>query len=115
MVAKIALGLIAYLSTYGLLLVPDTGAAFFALAFVAHGLSAFFVMVNIGHDANHGAISRRPWVNNLFSYTMELCGLNSRLWRLAHHQRHHGVINVGTGDEALRARGLLRLSPNQAR
>src|SRR5229473_3982730 len=70
MIAKIVLGLSAYTLTYGLLLVPDTGAAFFTLDFVAHGLSAFFIMVNIGHDANHGAISNKRWVNGLLSYAM---------------------------------------------
>jgi linoleoyl-CoA desaturase len=80
------------------------------IAFVGHGLTHAFIVVNIGHDANHRAVSERSWLNRVLALSMDLCGINSPIWRRLHHRAHHYCINIEGEDEALAGRGLLRFS-----
>ncbi len=109
---KASAGFAWFAISYAALLATSAAPAFVPV-YVVHGAAHLFLLVNIGHDANHGALSRKRWVNRLFSWTMDLCGVSSRLWRIDHHRQHHGVVNVGREDDALAGRGLLRLSPHQ--
>lgn len=65
----------------------------------------------VGHDANHGAFSSRPWVNKLFGLTFDLLGASSYLWRHSHNRIHHTWTNVPGADEDIVVSPLLRLSP----
>ncbi len=56
---------------------------------------------NVGHDAIHGAFSRRPWVNSLLSRTFDLCGASSHTWSMAHNFVHHTYTNVPGVDHDL--------------
>lgn len=110
MACKVCLGLLAWALTYAGLFIATT-PEIFAIIYVVHGLTHAFIAVNIGHDANHGAISERPWVNHLLAFSMDLCGINSAIWRRLHHHAHHYCINIEGEDEALDGRGMLRFSP----
>lgn len=35
---------------------------------IAFGVSQAFIGLNVQHDANHGAASKRPWVNDLLGF-----------------------------------------------
>lgn len=109
--AKLVLGFAAFALTYAAMGVFDLSPAGFLLVYLAHGATHLFLLLNVGHDANHGAISRSARVNDLFSFAMDLCGVNSRMWRVAHHKAHHYCTNLHPFDEAIDGRGLLRLSP----
>jgi fatty acid desaturase (delta-4 desaturase) len=60
---------------------------------VLTGVVHLLVGVNVMHDANHWAISRRPWVNTLFGYTMDLMGDSRYLWIQDHSLSHHVFTN----------------------
>jgi linoleoyl-CoA desaturase len=108
--AKIVLGFGYFALTYiALLLSPPP---IFYLAYLLHGSAHLFLMLNLGHDANHGALSSKRWVNRLLSYTMDLCGISSRIWRVTHHRFHHFTTNTYGLDEAVGGRGVFRFSPH---
>lgn len=52
------------------------------------------VNLNIQHDANHGAVSRKAWINRLLGYTLDWAGGSSLNWRVQHVLFHHAETNV---------------------
>ena len=74
-----------------------------------------FVLVgfNIMHDANHGSFSSNKWINRSLSWTLELIGASSQMWKQKHNVLHHTYTNVGELDDDIDTGGLLRLSPHQ--
>jgi linoleoyl-CoA desaturase len=111
MYLKIAMGFAYWIASYFLLCFGQFGDLGFAVVYAVHGFSHVFLILNVGHDANHHAISQNATVNRALSYTMDLCGINSYMWRILHHSAHHYCVNVHTEDETIDGRGLLRLSP----
>mmetsp|Transcript_160 Transcript_160/g.319 ORF Transcript_160/g.319 Transcript_160/m.319 type:complete len:476 (-) Transcript_160:542-1969(-) len=63
----------------------------FALA-VVYGISQAFIGLNVQHDANHGAASKRPWVNNLYGLGADFIGGSKWLW-MEQHWTHHSYTN----------------------
>jgi hypothetical protein len=60
-----------------------TGATTYTLAII-YGVSQAFIGLNVQHDANHGAASRRPWVNNLLGLGADFIGGSKWLWMEQH-------------------------------
>ena len=59
---------------------------------VLYGLSLALVGLNIQHDANHGAVSKRPWINDLLGYGADLLGNTKWIW-IQQHWTHHAFTN----------------------
>lgn len=60
--------------------------------FIFSFLMGFFkamVGVNIQHDANHGAFSSKPFVNEIMGYTLDFFGASSYIWKQTHVGGHH--------------------------
>lgn len=113
---KVAGGLGLWAVSYALLISGwiSTGTGLVAIAFL-HGFTHLFIAFNIGHDANHGAISADPRINRLLSYSYDLIGVSSLLWRRIHNSVHHVYANVEGEDDNLDSFGLMRLSPGSPR
>lgn len=84
-----------------------------ALCAVSLGLSIAAIGMCIQHDANHGAYSSRPWVNRLFSCTLDLMGVSSYIWRQKHNVIHHTFTNIEGIDTDLRFGSVTRLTAAQ--
>lgn len=56
---------------------------------ILFGLSRLGVALNVMHDANHGSVSAKPWVNQLLGYTMNMLGSTRGLWFQGHNVQHH--------------------------
>lgn len=78
----------------------------------AAGLGTAGIGLCVMHDANHGAYSRRPWVNFVLGYTLNFLGGNTMNWKIQHNVLHHSFTNVNDFDEDIASRGLLRFSPH---
>ena len=74
------------------------------------GLSG--IGLSVMHDANHGAYSKRKWVNSTLGYSLNLVGANAFNWKIQHNVLHHTFTNVHEEDEDISPRGALRLSPH---
>jgi linoleoyl-CoA desaturase len=89
--------------TSSLLLIPMTIVMSLGLAGI--GLSVM-------HDANHGAYSKRGWINTLMGYSLNLIGANAFNWKMQHNVLHHTYTNVHEEDEDISPRGVIRMSPH---
>ncbi len=101
-----------YLIPYGLIL---TGIVTGPFGLVMLALLMGFGMAGIGlsvmHDANHGAYSKKKWVNTLMGYSINLLGANAFNWKMQHNVLHHTFTNIHNEDEDISPRGVLRMSP----
>lgn len=84
--------------------------ALFALCLVM-GLGMAGIGLSIMHDANHGAYSVKPWVNNLLGMSLNLVGGHALNWKIQHNVLHHTYTNVHEVDEDISPRGVLRMAP----
>ncbi len=115
MYLKTAIILVAFLSTYGLLVFVATE---WWQALVLAVLLAFTIVAigfNIMHDANHEAYSDRPWINRLLGVTLDVVGGSSYFWRWKHNVFHHTFVNVIGYDTDINLAGLGRLTPHHRR
>jgi linoleoyl-CoA desaturase len=80
---------------------------------VSLGLAWAGIGFVIMHDANHGSSSRRPGWNRALSFSSDLIGGASAVWRHKHNVLHHTYTNVLGVDADIDAGGLLRLAPGQ--
>mmetsp|Transcript_19342 Transcript_19342/g.53805 ORF Transcript_19342/g.53805 Transcript_19342/m.53805 type:complete len:465 (-) Transcript_19342:721-2115(-) len=80
------IGLFAFLQ-YLWVTTPTT----YALAIV-YGISQAFIGLNVQHDANHGAASKKPWVNNVLGLGADFIGGSKWLW-MEQHWTHHSFTN----------------------
>lgn len=84
------------------------------LGSLAMGLGMAGIGLSIMHDANHGAYSSKPWVNDLLGFTLNLVGANAFNWKVQHNVLHHTYTNVHDADEDISPRGVLRMAPGSA-
>lgn len=61
------------------------------------GFFKAMVGVNIQHDANHGAFSSSPVVNEIMGYTLDAYGASSYVWKQTHVNGHH--VNTNHRDD----------------
>jgi len=73
-----------------------TQGSSYPLAFVI-GISQAFIGLNVQHDANHGAASKKPWVNDLLGFGANFIGGDKWNW-MCQHWTHHAYTNHSTKD-----------------
>lgn len=76
------------------------------------GMGMAGVGMSVMHDANHGAYSASPVVNNLMAHTLNLLGGAMHNWRLQHNVLHHTYTNITYMDDDIEDKGILRFSPH---
>ena len=81
---------------------------FAAAAVLALGLVG--IGFNVQHDGNHGTFSRRPWVNRLAGFTLDLMGASSYFWKDKHNHNHHVYTNIPNEDADINLGPMARLS-----
>ena len=86
--------------------------AFFA-SWVLMGLGMAGIGMNVMHDANHGSVSDKAWVNKTLGASIYLLSGNVFTWKTQHNVLHHSYTNIHGVDEDLDTRGLLRLHPEE--
>lgn len=59
---------------------------------IALGISQALIGLNVQHDANHGACSKMPWVNDLLGFGADLIGGCKWNW-MSQHWTHHAYCN----------------------
>ena len=113
MVTKTLFMFVLYLGPYFLFLfgVVQNIWLFYLMAFLM-GLGKAGIGLSVMHDANHGAYSRKKWVNTLIGYSLNLLGGNATNWKIQHNVKHHTYTNVAGMDEDISPRGgILRFNP----
>jgi linoleoyl-CoA desaturase len=109
--AKAGLLVFLYLVLYGVLLFADRASvALIAMAFM--GPIAIFIGINVAHDAAHGSISKKQWVNSSFLLLFDFLGANSYIWKKRHVFSHHIFPNILNADADLKQNPMVRIFPN---
>ena len=75
------------------------------------GLAMAGIGFNVAHDACHGAFSKRPFVNELFSMTLDMMGGSSYIWKWKHNFFHHTFTNVAGADDDIDFGFVAKLEP----
>jgi fatty acid desaturase (delta-4 desaturase) len=73
-----------------------TEGASFTLA-ILFGISQALIGLNVQHDANHGAASKKPWVNDLLGFGADFIGGQKWNW-MQQHWTHHAFTNHAQKD-----------------
>jgi fatty acid desaturase (delta-4 desaturase) len=68
----------------------------FSLAIV-YGVSQALIGLNVQHDGNHGAASKKAWVNELLGLGADFIGGSKWLW-MEQHWTHHSFTNHHEND-----------------
>lgn len=85
------------------------------LMWVIMGFGISGIGLSIMHDANHGAYSKRKWVNTFFGAFLNLAGGSHYMWRIQHNVLHHTYTNVTGMDEDIAPGKVMRFSPHEKR
>ena len=113
MVFKTFALLALFLTPYGFLYKQELPMLAYYGLWVVMGFGMAGVGLSVMHDANHGAYSRKEWVNVLVSNVMILLGGSARNWRIQHNVLHHTYTNVTDHDEDIDPPlFMLRFSPH---
>lgn len=113
MVFKTFALLALFLTPYGFLYNQSLPMWAYYILWAIMGFGMAGVGLSVMHDANHGAYSRKEWVNTLVSNVMILLGGSARNWRIQHNVLHHTYTNVTDHDEDIDPPlFMLRFSPH---
>jgi linoleoyl-CoA desaturase len=86
-----------------------------ALIAVIAGLVTAGIGFCVQHDGNHGAFSKRKWVNKLQAYSLDIIGGSSYFWTYKHNIAHHTNTNIVDHDDDIDVGRLGRMAPSQTR
>jgi linoleoyl-CoA desaturase len=115
MIVKTICMFLAYFLPYALILSGIvTGTIPLIIAVVVMSLGLGGIGLSVMHDANHGAYSKKNWVNTFIGYSLNMVGANAFNWKMQHNVLHHTFTNVHEEDEDISPRGVLRLSPHSS-
>tara|TARA_B100000795_G_C22806147_1_gene444992 strand:+ start:3385 stop:4473 length:1089 start_codon:yes stop_codon:yes gene_type:complete len=85
------------------------------MLYILLGVGQAGIGLSIMHDANHGAFSDKPRVNNLVSRYIDAVGGSAITWRIQHNVLHHSYTNIDGYDEDIETPPFLRFSPHAER
>jgi linoleoyl-CoA desaturase len=113
MVIKTIVMFLLYLTPYFLIVFNIVTAGLpLILLVIIMGLGLAGIGLSVMHDANHGAYSKKAWVNDLIGYSLNFLGANAFNWKMQHNVLHHTYTNVHEEDEDISPRGALRMTPH---
>jgi len=102
----------AFLIPYLFILFTPVSIVLALLLVVIMGVAKAGIGMAVMHDAMHGTLSEKSWINNLFSNTIYLLGGNRINWHIQHNLYHHTYPSIYKVDEDINTKGfLVRLSP----
>lgn len=64
---------------------------------ILYGISQAMIGMNVQHDANHGACSKTPWINDILGLGADFIGGSKWLWQ-EQHWTHHAYTNHADKD-----------------
>lgn len=82
------------------------------LAGAMMGLGMALIGLAVMHDAVHGTLTKKPWLNKILGYSLELLGGSSLTWKIQHNVLHHSFTNVHGLDEDINPPPFLRFTPD---
>lgn len=115
MVIKTIFMIALYVVPYVLLLTLDNPIWLELLLWISMGFGMAGIGLSVMHDANHGAYSKKEWVNKLIGKIIWVLGGSDVNWRIQHNVLHHTYTNVSGMDEDINPGVVMRFSPHEKR
>jgi linoleoyl-CoA desaturase len=112
MIVKSVIMFVLYFAPYAIILSGVVTGAWNIALLLLMSVGLAGIGLSVMHDANHGAYSKKKWVNTLIGYSLNLVGANAFNWKMQHNVLHHSFTNVEGEDEDISSRGVLRLTPH---
>jgi linoleoyl-CoA desaturase len=84
------------------------------IMWVLMGLGMSGIGLSIMHDANHGAYSKKKWINKSLGFLLNFLGGYHLNWKIQHNILHHSYTNIDGFDDDINNK-LMRFSPHQKR
>lgn len=77
------------------------------------GLTFASIGFNVMHDGAHGSYSTNKHVNALMSYSLNLMGGSSFMWKIKHNHVHHSFTNIDGVDDDIDIQPFMRVNEQQ--
>ena len=106
---KSILILCLYIAPWIVLIIYPLSSWIAVLLCIIIGIGEAGVGMNVMHDAAHGALSRKKWVNTLFQSSMFILGSNVFNWKIQHNLFHHTYTNIFNYDPDIGTKLVIRL------
>lgn len=110
MALKIPIILSIYLVPIALIIFAPLPAWAMYLLWMVSGFGVAATGMAVMHDAAHGALSNKKWVNSLVANVMYVLGGSPFTWKVQHNVLHHTFTNVHGFDEDFESLPVLRLN-----
>lgn len=82
---------------------------------IVMGLNFASIGFNVMHDGAHGSYSKNKTLNNLMSYSLNLMGGSSFMWKIKHNHVHHSFTNIEGVDDDIDIKPWMRVNEQQKR
>lgn len=79
------------------------------------GLTFASIGFNVMHDGAHGSYSNNKTINNIMSYSLNLMGGSSFMWKVKHNHVHHSFTNIEGIDDDIDIKPFMRVNEQQKR
>lgn len=111
MIVRSVLIVLAWFGTYALLVFGNLPVAVTYPVWGLLGALIALVCVNIGHDAIHGAYTKKKWLKDLLCHSFNINGASAYMWKISHNHAHHNYTNIHGHDEDIAPGDFFRISP----
>lgn len=111
MVFKTIVMLSLYFVPYALIMTNTLGVTGVWLCYLTMGFGLAGIGMSVMHDANHGAYSSRPFINQFVSLSLTLVGGDNKNWKTQHNILHHTYTNIHGHDRDIDNKVIMRFSP----
>ena len=111
MVFKTIFMLSLYFVPYAFIMTGMLGVAGIWIAYTIMGFGLAGIGMSVMHDANHGAYSSRPFINQMVSLSLTLVGGDNKNWKTQHNILHHTYTNIHGHDRDIDNKVIMRFSP----
>ena len=106
---KFAIFFTLYVAPFILILTFQMNAWTALLLSVLAGIGMSGTGMSVMHDASHGSLSEKKWINKLMGASMYTFGGSTFNWNMQHNVMHHTFTNILGFDEDIEERAVIRL------
>ncbi|AVR46248.1 linoleoyl-CoA desaturase [Christiangramia fulva] len=100
-----------YIAAYSILLIYGKNPLVFYSSYFLLGILLILIFLNLIHDAVHGVIFKKRWLNDFCVHFFDFLGANSYVWKIRHIKLHHTYPNIMNWDSDFEQSPLVRVFP----
>ncbi|MCX7729264.1 MAG: acyl-CoA desaturase [Bacteroidia bacterium] len=102
-----------FILNYCLLIFSEVDLWIKIILSISLGCLTSLIGFNIMHDGAHHSFSKKKWLNDVASYTLNFLGANVFFWKTKHNIVHHTYTNIPEVDDDINAGVFIYISPTK--